>query len=99
MLEVLHNADCTTTEVAAHNPLRVAVEVTGHGAATTGDRTAHSVILSDIPSTALVTNFFVGSLPLTGSEISLVALWVGLAVLLVGLAIVVVAVVRRRRLE
>lgn len=98
LLEALHGATCTTTEVAAHDPLRVAVEAGGFGA-TSFDRSAVNVILDSIPSTALVTNFFVGSLPLTGSELSMLALWVGLAVLLGGIAIVVVAVVRRRQLE
>ena len=98
LLEALHGATCTTTEVAAHDPLRVAVEAGGFGAASF-DRSAFNVIVDGIPSSALVTNFFVGSLPLTGSEISSVALWVGLTVLLGGIAIVVVAVVRRRRLE
>lgn len=94
-LEVLHRADCTTSEVAAHDPLRVAVEATGFEAATV-DRGALNVILADVPSTVLVTNYFVGSLPLTGVEMSGV-LWMGLAALLIGLALVVARAIRRRR--
>ncbi len=96
LIEVLHGADCRTTEVAAHDPLRVAVEVTGFGATTSGDRTAQSVVLDGVPSTVLVTNFFVGSLPLTGSELSLTGLWVALALLLSGGAVIVVRLIRRR---
>lgn len=65
---------------------------------TTG-ASATVLVLRNAPAAVTVTNFFTGSLPLTGSEPSMVALWVGLAVLAMGLAIVVVAVVRRRRLE
>jgi LPXTG-motif cell wall-anchored protein len=46
-----------------------------------------------------VTNFFTGSLPLTGSELSVAALWIGVAVLGVGLALVLLRFVRRRRLR
>lgn len=95
LIDVLDGALCTTTEVEDHDPLRVAVEASGFGASTAG-HSATNVILADIPSAVLVTNFFVGSLPLTGAELSLVGLWLGLA-LLVGGAVVVIVHLRRRR--
>ena len=95
MLEVLHGAECTTHETQAHDPIRVAVEATGFNAST-GDRTATNSVVDSIPSTVLVTNFFVGALPLTGSELSMVALWLGIGVLAAGLVLVVIVAVRRR---
>jgi LPXTG-motif cell wall-anchored protein len=95
MFEVLHGAECTTHETQAHDPIRVAVEATGFDAST-GDRTATNFVVDSIPSAVLVTNFFVGALPLTGSELSMVALWLGIGVLAAGLALVLIVSVRRR---
>ena len=95
LIEALHGADCTTTEVAAHDPLRVAVEASGFGAATF-DRSAVNIILAGTGSEVLVTNFFVGSLPLTGAELSLAAVWLGVALVLAGIVAVVVVRIRRK---
>jgi LPXTG-motif cell wall-anchored protein len=94
LIEVLHGAHCTTSEVAAHDPLRVAVEASGFGAATF-DRSAVNVILAGTDSTVLFTNFFVGSLPLTGSELSSTALWLGVGLLAGGLVLVVLRIRRK----
>jgi len=56
------------------------------------------VILANSPSAVVVSNFFVGALPLTGTEISVVGVWIAIALLTAGGSVLVVVARRRRNL-